>query len=215
MSLKLYYHPLASFCWKVLIPLYENGVRFEGHIVDLADERSHADFLKVWPIGKFPLLRDDARDCTVPESSIIIEYLDQYYPGPTPLLPADPDLARRVRFRDRFYDHYVHHPMQKIVTDRIRPEGRHDPHGVEEARALLHTSLGTVDAEMAHKTWDMGDAFSMADCAAAPALFYADKVLPLAGSHRHAADYLDRLKRRPPFARVLEEAQPYFSFFPE
>ncbi|HWE20898.1 MAG TPA: glutathione S-transferase family protein [Hyphomicrobiaceae bacterium] len=215
MSLKLYYHPLASFCWKVLIPLYENGVRFEGHIVDLADERSRADFLRIWPVGKFPVLRDDARDRTVPESSTIIEYLDQHYSGPTPLLPADPDLARQVRFRDRFYDHYVHHPMQKIVTDRIRPEGKHDEHGVEEARALLHTSLNMVDAEMAHKQWGMGDAFSMADCAAAPALFYADKVLPLAGSHRYAAAYLDRLKQRSSFARVLEEAQPYFRFFPE
>ena len=155
MSLKLYYHPLASFCWKVLIPLYENGVPFEGHIVDLADERSRADFLRIWPIGNFPVLRDEARERTIPESSTIIEYLDQHYPGPAPLLPADPDLARQVRFRDRFYDHYVHQPMQKIVTDRIRPQGRHDPHGVEEAGALLRTALR--HDRRGHGLQDLGD----------------------------------------------------------
>ena len=215
MSLKLYYHPLASFCWKVLIPLYENGVPFEGHIVDLADERSRADFLRIWPIGNFPVLRDEARERTIPESSTIIEYLDQHYPGPAPLLPADPDLARQVRFRDRFYDHYVHQPMQKIVTDRIRPQGRHDPHGVEEAGALLRTALDMIDADMASKTWAMGEDFGMADCAAAPALFYADKVLPFGATHGNAAAYLQRLMQRPSFARVIEEAQPYFKFFPE
>lgn len=215
MSLKLYFHPLASFCWKVLIPLYESDTPFEPHIVDLADQASATAFKKIWPIGKFPVLRDEARGRTVPESSTIIEYLAQHYPGRTQLVPTEPDLARRMRFRDRFYDHYVHAPMQKIVTDRIRPEGRHDPHGVEEAEALLRTSLGMIEEEMAAKTWAMGDAFSMADCAAAPALFYADKVMPFAGTHRNAAAYLERLKQRPSFARVLEEAQPYFKMFPE
>ena len=129
-------------------------------------------------------------------------------------MPTDPDLARQVRFRDRFYDLYVHAPMQKIVTDRIRPEGRHDPHGVEDARALLRTSLGMIEEEMAAKTWAMGDAFSMADCAAAPALFYADKAMPFAATHKNAAAYLHRLMQRPSFARVIEEAQPYFKMFP-
>jgi glutathione S-transferase len=129
-------------------------------------------------------------------------------------VPTDPDLARQSRFRDRFYDQYVHAPMQKIVTDRIRPEGRHDPHGVEEAKALLHTSLGMIEEEMTVKAWAMGDAFSMADCAAAPALFYADKVMPFAETHRNAAAYLERLMQRPSFARVLQEAQPYFRMFP-
>jgi glutathione S-transferase len=214
MSLKLYFHPLASFCWKVLIPLYENDTPFEGHIVDLADQASATAFKKIWPIGKFPVLRDEARGRTVPESSTIIEYLAQHYPGRTQLVPTDPDLARQSRFRDRFYDHYVHVPMQKIVTDRIRPEGRHDPHGVEEAKALLQTSLGMIDRDMATKAWAMGDAFSMADCAAAPALFYADKVMPFAETHRNAAAYLERLMQRPSFARILQEAQPYFGMFP-
>jgi glutathione S-transferase len=215
MPLKLYFHPLASFCWKALIALYENDTPFEPHIVVLMDPASAAAFKQVWPIGRFPVLRDDARDRTVPESSIIIEYLARHYPGKTTLLPADADLARQTRFRDRFYDLYVHEPMQKIVTDRIRPEGKHDPHGVDRAKALLQTALGMVDEDMGSKTWAMGEAFTMADCAAAPALFYADKVTPFAETHGRAAAYLQRLMQRPSFARVLEEAQPYFKMFPE
>jgi glutathione S-transferase len=214
MSLRLYFHPLASFCHKVLIALYENDTAFEPHIVDLADAASAAEFRKVWPIGKFPVLRDEASDRTIPESSIIIEYLDRHYPGRTRLLPEDADLARRTRLLDRFHDLYVNVPMQKIVTDRLRPPGRNDPQGVEEARALLATALDMVEEDMATKRWAMGDDFSMADCAAAPALFYADKVAPLGTSHRHAAAYLERLRQRPSFARVLAEAQPYFQNFP-
>jgi glutathione S-transferase len=214
MSLTLYYHPLASFCWKALIALYENDTPFAPHIVDLGNEASAAAFRSIWPIGKFPVLRDDARDRTLPESTTIIEYLAQHYPGRTALLPTDADGAREVRFRDRFYDHYVHHPMQKIVTDRIRPEGKHDPHGVEEARALMRTALAMIDAEMGPRTWATGEAFTMADCAAAPALYYADKVMPFAATHPQAAAYLQRLAQRPSFARVLEEAQPYFKMFP-
>jgi glutathione S-transferase len=214
MSLALYYHPLASFCWKALIALYENDTPFTPHIVDLGNEASAAAFKKIWPIGRFPVLRDDARDRTVPESSTIIEYLTQHYPGRTALLPPDADGARQVRFRDRFYDLYVHHPMQKIVTDRIRPAGKSDPYGVEEARALMGTALGMVELDMGSRTWAMGEVFGMADCAAAPALYYADKVMPFAATHPHAAAYLQRLAQRPSFARVLEEAQPYFKMFP-
>jgi len=214
MALTLYYHPLASYCWQPLIALYENGTPFTPHIVDLGDPASAAAFKKVWPIGKFPVLRDEARGVTVPESTIVIEYLAQHYPGRTPLVPVDPDLAWRVRLSDRFYDHYVNDPMSKIVTDRIRPAGRNDPHGVEEARALLRISLGMVEEEMAGRTWAVGDTFTMADCAAAPALFYADKVMPLGEAHPHAAAYLGRLMQRPSFARVLKEAEPYFKMFP-
>jgi glutathione S-transferase len=214
MSLKLYYHPLASFCWKALIALYENDTPFEPHIVDLMDLASAAAFKQMWPIGKFPVLRDEARDRIIPESSIIIEYLGQHHPGRTQLVPADADLARQVRLRDRFYDLYVHQPMQKVITDKLRPAGKNDPYGVEQARAMLETSLGMIERDMAAKTWAMGEPFTMADCAAAPALFYADKVMPFAETHKNAAAYLGRLKQRPPFARVLEEAQPYFKNFP-
>jgi glutathione S-transferase len=215
MPLTLYFHPLSSFCQKVLIALYENDTPFERHIVDLLDETSRAEFKKIWPIGKFPVLRDEARDRTVPESSIIIEYLAQHYPGKTPLVPADAELARQMRLRDRFFDLYVNVPMQKVVTDRLRPAGKNDPHGVDEAKALLQTALGLVDQAMATKTWAMGDAFSMADCAAGPSLFYANKVMPFRDNHKNAARYLGRLMERPSFARVVEEAQPYLTLFPK
>jgi glutathione S-transferase len=214
MSLELYFHPLSSFCQKALIAFYENDTPFKPKIVDLADEASSAELKRIWPIGKFPVLRDETRDRTVPESSIIIEYLAQHYPGRVQLVPADADLARQARMRDRFYDLYVNAPMQKVVTDRLRPAGRNDPHGVEEAKTLLGTALGLVEEEMATRTWAMGDAFSMADCAAAPALFYANEVMPFGETRRHVAGYLDRLMARPSFARAVEEAKPYFSLFP-
>jgi glutathione S-transferase len=213
MSLKLFFHPLASFCWKVLIALYENDIPFGPVIVDLMDERSRADFLKVWPVGKFPVLRDDGKDRTIPESTIIIEYLAEHYPGRVKLLPTDPDRALETRLRDRFYDRYVHEPMQKIVTDRLRPPGKGDPHGVELARAEIVTSYGLIEEEMATRRWAIGDVFTLADCAASPALFYANKVQPF-GPHKNVAAYFERLMERPSFTRVLEEAQPYFDLFP-
>jgi glutathione S-transferase len=215
MSLTLYFHPLSSFSQKALVALYENETPFERSIVDLADANSSAQFKKVWPIGKFPVLRDDARDRTVPESSIIIEYLAQHYPGRTQLVPADGEFARQTRMRDRFYDLYVNVPMQKVVTDRLRPSGRNDLHGVEEAKALLQTACGMIDEEMATKTWAMGEAFSMADCAAAPSLFYANMVMPFGDTYKNAAAYLARLMQRPSFARALEEARPYFALIPK
>ena len=215
MSLTLYMHPLASFCQKVLIAFYENDTPFEPRIVDLADETSRAEFLKIWPIGRMPVLRDEARDRTIPESSIIIEYLAQHYPGKMQLVPTDADLARQTRFRDRFYDLYVQEPMQKIVTDRLRPAGKNDPHGVEQAKGLLQTAYGMIEHDMSTKTWAMGDAFSMADCAAAPALFYADLVLPFGDTYPNTAAYLRRLMERPSFARVVREAEPYRALFPK
>jgi len=214
-SLAFYFHPLSSFCHKVLIALYENATPFTPHIVDLADEAAAASFKNIWPIGKFPVLRDDARDQTVPESSIIIEYLAEHYPGRTPLVPADAELARQTRLHDRFYDLHIHVPMQKIVTDRLRPAGKNDPCGVEQARALLRTACAMIDAEMGDKRWAMGDAFGMADCAAAPALFYANLVMPFGETHRNVAAYLDRLKARPSYARALKEAEPYFALIPK
>jgi glutathione S-transferase len=214
MSLTLYFHPLSSFCQKAVVALYENGTPFVPQLVNLADEASSAELKRLWPVGKFPVLRDDARERTIPESSIIIEYLDQHYPGRTKFVPADAELARQTRFRDRFYDLHVEVPMQKIVGDRLRPAGKNDPHGVEEAKRLLAVACGMVDKDMAAKTWAMGDAFTMADCAAAPALFYADKVMPLRDAYKNAAAYLDRLMARPSYARALEDARPYLGLFP-
>ena len=213
MSLTLHFHPLASFCHKALIALYENDTPFTPKLVDLGNEAERAALLKLWPIGKFPVLRDEVRDQTVPESSIIIEYLDRHYPGRTRFIPDAADRAWQTRLRDRFYDLYVHEPMQKIVLDRLRPADKTDSLGVEEARARLRTSYGMIDREMAAATWAMGDAFSLADCAAAPALFYANEVMPF-GTHKNVAAYFDRLKARPSYARVLKEAEPYFAMFP-
>ena len=214
MSLTLHFHPLASYCHKALIALYENDTPFTPNIVDLSNESERAALLKLWPIGKFPVLRDDARNQTIPESTVIVEYLDRHYPGRTQFIPADADSAWPTRLRDRFYDLYVHEQMQKIVGDRLRPSGKKDPHGVEEARARLRTSYRMIDDEMAAQTWAAGDAFSLADCAAAPALFYANEVIPFGETHKNVAAYFDRLKARPSYARVLKEAEPYFAMFP-
>lgn len=214
MSLTLYFHPLASYCHKVLIALYENGTPFQGKLVDLGDVAERAAFAALWPMAKMPVLRDDARDRTVAETTIIIEYLADHYPGPTRLVPADRDAALEARFWDRVFDLYVNDPMSKIVTDRIRPAGRHDPHGVETARSTLRTAYDLIEARMATRTWALGDAFSLADCAAAPALFYANLVEPFESTHRHTAAYLGRLVERPSFARVLVEREPYHHMFP-
>lgn len=210
MTLKLYYHPLSSFCWKVQIALYENATPFEPVIVNLQDPVSRAQFLEVWPIGKFPVIRDEARDHMVPESSIVIEYLDRHYPGRTKFIPADPDRARQTRMRDRFFDLYVQVPMQKIVGDRMRPADQKDAVGVAQARDQLITALGMVEQSIG-ANWAMGEDFTMADCAAAPALFYAGKVMPLEGAKTKA--YFERLKARPSFARTLKEAEPYLGMF--
>ena len=215
MSLTLHFHPLSSFCHKALIALYENGTPFTPSIVNLMDEGERAALRKLWPIGKFPVLRDEARGETVPESTVIIEYLDQHYPGETRFIPTGGEQMRETRLRERFFDLCLHLPMQKIVGDRLRPEGKKDPHGVEEARTMADTALGMIGQEMAARRWAMGDAFTIADCAAAPPLFYLDKIKPLAPKHPSAAAYLERLKQRPSYARVLREAEPYMQFFPK
>ncbi len=214
MSLTLHFHPLASFCWKPLIAFYENDTPFTPVIVDLGDEQSRAAFLKISPTGKMPALRDDTRDCTVLESTIVIEYLTAHYPGPVELIPRDVDLAIKVRQADRFYDFYVQEPMQKIVADRLRPSDKTDPFGVEQARAQLRNSYAIIEQDMRSRAWAMGEAFTMADCAASPALFYANKVEPFGENYPAMKRYHDRLLARPSFARVVEEAQPYFKLFP-
>lgn len=213
--LTLYLHPLSSYCWKTLLALYENDTPFEPRIVDLGNAGERAALAALWPFAKFPVLRDEAHGRTVPESSIIIEYLAQHYPGATPLLPADTEQARETRLLDRFYDLHLHQHVQKIVGDRLRPDDRKDPAGVEHARAQLSIAYGMTERDMASRRWALGESFSMADCAAAPALHYANRVQPLEPDHPNTAAYLDRLMRRPSFARVLREAQPYFAMFPQ
>ena len=214
MALTLYLHPLSSFCWKALIALYESGTPFTPQIVNLADEKERAAFAQIWPIAKFPVLRDDKQERTIPESTIIIEYIAQHYPGSSELLPSDTDRARETRFTDRFFDMYIHLPMQKIVGDKLRPAGKTDPFGVEEARARIRQAYAMLERQTRSDAWAMGDTFTLADCAAAPALYYGNRVEPLGDAHPKLAAYLKRLEERPSFARVLKEAEPYFKFFP-
>jgi glutathione S-transferase len=206
MSLVFHGHPLSSYCWKVLIALYENETPFEQQLVNLGDPDSRAALAALWPLAKMPVLEDQTSGETIPETSVIIDYLDAHYPGPVRFVPEDPDRAREVRLRDRIYDLYLQGPMQKIVGDRLRPEEKKDPFGVAEARVLLATALGMVEREAGGRRWAAGEDFTLADCAAMPALFYADKVMPLAGAYPNALALLERLKARPSGARVLAEA---------
>jgi glutathione S-transferase len=214
MSLTLYLHPLASFCHKVLIALYENDVPFRPVTVDLGDPGSAAALLQRWPASKIPVLHDEGRDRTVPETSVIIEYLHEHYRGAVPLFPDDADDRLDVRLWDRFFDLHVSVPMQKIVTDRLRPDAEHDRPGVEDARRMLDTSYAMAEAHLADREWAAANAFSLADCAAAPALFFAGIVHPFADGHPHLAAYFERLLARPSVARTFREARPYFPMFP-
>jgi len=212
MPLTLYYHPLSSFCWKALIALYEADVPFEPRQVNLGDPADRAAFAAVWPLAKFPVLRDNARGKTIPESSVIIDYLARTQRAAAFLVPNDPDLAMQTRLLDRLIDAYIHVPFQQIVAERMRPEGQHDPFGVEQARGQIRSGYSLITPMIA-EPWAMGEAFTLADCAALPALFYADYAVPLANWPELAA-YLGRLKARPSVARVLAEAEPFFQYFP-
>jgi len=214
MSLKLYFHPLSSFCQKVLVALYESGTAFEPVMVDLGKPEERGALLKLWPIGKFPVLRDEAKARTIPESTVIIEYLNRHYPGKARMVPQDSELAAQVRAQDRFFDLYLQLPMQKIVGDRLRPPESRDPYGVEQAKVQLKTAYDIIERDLADKRWAAGDMFTMADCAAAPALFYADLVLA-SGGHKVVSAYRERLLERSSYKRALEEARPYFGLFPK
>lgn len=210
MAITLYYHPLASFCHKVLIALYEHGIDFEKRLIDLGDAADRAELEAIWPICKFPVIRDHARGRDVPESSTIIEYLEHFYPGAAPLLPPEWEAAHDVRLWDRFFDNYVQGPMQAIVLDRINGSKG----DMARERAALGTAYRMIDERMAVRQWIAGDGFSMADCAAAPALFYAATLTPFPGDARHLSVYFERLIERPSVCRVLAEAKPYFSMYP-
>ncbi len=208
--LTLYYHPLSSFCHKVLVALYENATVFERRIVNLGDSKDRSELLALWPIGKFPVIRDQARNRVVAETSIIIEYLDHLYAGERPLIPRDWEEALQVRMWDRFFDNYVQVPMQQIVGDHLAGAGG----DMTRERSVLETSYGVLDAHMTSRAWAVGEAFSMADCAAAPALFYASTLRPLPPQLKNLRGYFERLMDRDSVHRVLEEAKPYFQFYP-
>jgi glutathione S-transferase len=210
MSLTLYYHPLSSYCHKVLIALYENGVHFERRQTNLGEPADRAELGALWPVTKFPVLRDTDRNRVLPESSIIIEYLDRHYPSTHTLLPLEGDDALQVRLWDRIVDNYVHTPMQRIVGDHLGAERGN----MEPQRALLDVAYGMLDARLGESQWLAGDTFSMADCAAAPALFYASTLRAFPAQCLRLPDYFERLVQRPSVRRVHEEAKPWFQYYP-
>jgi glutathione S-transferase len=211
MPLTLYAHPFASYCWKPLIALYENAIPFTYRVVE--DAAGWAELESLWPIRKFPLLRDG--EATITESSIIVEYLMRHYPGATPLIPLADDAALTVRFMDRFFDNYVMTPMQTLVADRMRTHSDRDAKGVADAGRMLEVAYGWLEKRLAPQAWASGGAFSLADCAAAPALFYADWVHPLGDRFAAVRAYRARLLARSCVARVVDEARPYRKLFPQ
>lgn len=210
MKPKLYAHPFSSYCQKVLIALYENDIAFDYRM--LGDAAASAELAALWPLKRFPVLVDGGR--TVLEASIIIEHLGLHHPGPVRLIPDDPKAALEVRLMDRFFDNYVQTPMQKLVFDNIRAPENRDRQGVEDAQAMLGLSYGWLDGVMADREWAAGDAFTLGDCAAAPALFYADWVRPIDEAFGNLRAYRKRLLARPSMARAVEEARPFRAFFP-
>lgn len=214
MSLELFLHPLSSYCHKVLIAFYENDIPFQVRQVD--DPAVAREWEMLSPLKKFPVLRDTGRGRVVPESTIIIEYLETHFPEKVKLIPRDPELAWQVRLRDRFFDNYLHTTMQAFAADCLRPAGKKDPYGLEQARAMFVKALGLVDADMTHRTWAMGETFTLADCAAAPPIYYGNRFFgPFRETHPNAMAYLDRLMARPSYARVLEEAKPFMHLLPK
>ncbi len=212
MQPTLFAHPFSSYCQKVLIALYENATPFEFRRLSFDDKATGAEFAALWPLQRMPILVDGGR--TLMESTIIIEHLDLNHAGPVRLVPNDPKAALAVRMMDRIFDNYVMTPMQKIVFDCIRKEPDRDPHGVGQARAMLDTAYRWLDGELAGREWVAGDAFSLADCAAAPALFFADWVHAIGGEYATLKAYRARLLQRPSFARCVDEARPFRPLFP-
>ncbi len=210
MAFTLYYHPLSSYCHKVLVALYEHGVDFTPRIINLGDEADRAELRTAWPMVKFPVLRDDGRERDVAESSIIIEYLDVHAAGPRKLIPDDRDDALDVRLWDRVFDNYVQGPMNAIVADRIFSGAAN----LAPQRAALDNVYRMIEERMQERTWAAGKDFSMADCAAAPALFYASTVQPFPDNCAGLHAYFERLMARPSVKRVMEEAKPYFHMYP-
>jgi glutathione S-transferase len=206
MSLTLYFHPFSSYCQKALIALYENETPFQARHIDLANPADAAALKALWGLRKFPVLRDDARNQTVPESSVIVEYLASHYPGRTAFIPKDADAAWKARLMDRFFDLHIGDHAYKIITNNFRPAGKSDDLGVEQARAALGNAYAVLEGELEGRAWAAGSSFTLADCAAAPALFYADLVAPVRG-HKNIAAYFDRLMKKPSVARTVKEGR--------
>lgn len=213
MALTLYAHPFSSYCQKVLIAMYENDIAFDYQTLGMPDSPPNLELARRWPIKRFPLLVDGEHSVT--EASIIIEHLDLHYPGRQRWVPADPAIALQVRFLDRFFDNYIQTHQQKVVFDALRPAEQRDARGVAEAMAGLETSYAWLEQYLDGRYWVVGDAPSLADCSAAPALFYADWTQRInAARYPKLTAYRERLKAWAPFARAVEQARPFRASFP-
>lgn len=210
MTVELFAHPFSSYCQKALIAFYENDIAFNYRMME--DPGAGEEFASLWPLKRFPILRENGR--VVMEASIVIEYLDLHHPGPVKLIPEDPDLAVEARMLDRFFDNYVMTPQGRFVLDALRPAESRDPYGVEEARKMLDTSYAWLDQHMQGRTWAVGETFTLADCAAAPSLFYADWTHRIPEQYGNLQAYRARLLQRPSFARAVDEARRFRHYFP-
>ena len=211
MALQLFAHPFSAYCWKVLIPLWADGTEFEYRILDQDHPENMEDLERHWPFRQFPVLLDDGRP--VMETTCIIEHLQAHHPGANRWIP-DGETGRSVRFLDRFFDLYVMNNMTYPVFDALRPEGSRDPYGVEQAMKRLGIAYDWLEANLGDGPWAIGEQFTLADCAAAPSLFYADWIQEIGPSRPKLAEYRGRLLAHPAVARAVDEARPYRSFFP-
>ncbi|HEU5068370.1 MAG TPA: glutathione S-transferase family protein [Sphingomicrobium sp.] len=210
MTLVLYGHPFSSYTWKVLIPLYADGTEFEFRQVP-ENQENYAELKRIWPFGKFPVLLDDGKP--VIEATCIIEHLQTHHRGPNTWIP-DCEFGERVRFLDRFFDLYVQGNMQPAVNHALRPEGNGDAYGAEQGRKNLQIAYDWLEENLPDEGWAAGDSFTLADCAAAPALFYADWVEEIGDGRPKLAAYRARLLAHPAMSRCVEDARPYRAYFP-
>ena len=211
MTLQLFAHPFSSYCQKVLIALWADGTEFEYQMLDQEHPENFAELKRRWPFGKFPLLVDDG--VTVVETTPLVDYLQAHHPGPNKWIP-DGDLGLRVRFLDRFFDNYVMNNMQAAGNDILRPEGSRDPYGAQQGRDNLHVAYDWLETNLGEGPWAAGEAFTLADCAAAPSLFYADWIEEIGPNRPKLAAYRARLLAHPIVARAVDEGRPYRAYFP-
>jgi glutathione S-transferase len=209
-ELVLYSHPFSSYCQKAIVAFYEKDLPFEHRMLE--DEGAMAELTAYWPFGQFPVLREGGR--TYAETSIIIERLDQIAPAAAPMIPADPALALETRFMDRVFDNHVQTHQQRIIYNALRPEAERDGATDAAARTALETAYAWLDEVMADRTWAAGEAFTLADCGAAPGLLYAHWTHAIPERHANLWAYRRRLLARPSYARALDEARPYRDYFP-
>lgn len=202
--MKLYHHPISTYSQKVLVAFYEKNLPFEREIVQLMDPEERAKYREIYPLGKIPMLEDG--DHKVPESSIIIEYIDRM--AEPRLISGDDEQRRKIRFKDRMFDLYLNDAVVTLLFQGMKPEGQRDAERIETARHRINTMYGFMEQEFANQDYANGDKFQMADCAAAPALLYAQKLAPFT-KYKNVVAYYDRLRSRPAVARTIEEAMPY------